>query len=61
MVILFFYVPYTDDAAIENIITCLVHCFTWVSEFVYTNRLPKVDAIAMRLELKHGSIIVRYQ
>jgi len=50
-----FNVPYTDDAAIENIITCictLLHL--GVESLSIQNRLQRLTPIAMRLELKHG-------
>ncbi|MBS1598950.1 MAG: bifunctional UDP-N-acetylmuramoyl-tripeptide:D-alanyl-D-alanine ligase/alanine racemase [Bacteroidetes bacterium] len=50
-----FNIAYTDDAAIENIITCvcvLLYLGVPISEL--QNRLQRLTSIAMRLELKYG-------
>jgi len=50
-----FNVSFTDDAAIENTITCVcILLYLGIDAISVQNRLQRLTPIAMRLELKHG-------
>lgn len=53
--VLRFYLPFRDEASIQNGITCIaVMLYFNYNEDVINQRLAKLDAIDMRLQLMHG-------
>ncbi|MBO4267883.1 MAG: bifunctional UDP-N-acetylmuramoyl-tripeptide:D-alanyl-D-alanine ligase/alanine racemase [Bacteroidaceae bacterium] len=50
-----FTIPFTDDASIENALHCLAVCiFLMVPPEKITERMPLLEPLAMRLEVKDG-------
>ena len=50
-----FIIPFTDDASIENALHCLAVCiFLMIPPEVISERMPLLEPLAMRLEVKEG-------
>ncbi|KAA6330001.1 Alanine racemase 1 [termite gut metagenome] len=51
----FFYIPFIDDASIENALNCLAAClYLRLSPEQINERMVRLEPIAMRLEVKEG-------
>ncbi|KAA6315196.1 Alanine racemase 1, partial [termite gut metagenome] len=51
----FFYIPFIDDASIENALNCLAAClYLRLSPEQINERMARLEPIAMRLEVKEG-------
>ncbi len=50
----FFAIPFTDDASVENAITCCCMCLLFIDAGVIAQRIKGLQAVDMRLQLVQG-------